>query len=146
MKTHSRWSRAARRDFPGTTPVKDAFSEAIGSSGGGWGTGFIVTTDGYILTNKHVAAPWKVSYSFGGAQQVPPGLLMDSQSGKILQTGVPPPQDWIPENTKTVPPGFTGNFEAESKLYAQLFIQCLKRFNVVGKVLMINLGPAGVVN
>ncbi|MEM6800949.1 MAG: FHA domain-containing protein, partial [Bacteroidota bacterium] len=63
------------------------------------GTGFVVNEKGHILTNKHIAEPWKYPYSF--PQNARTGLLYQMVNGQWTKTGrIQAPSRWIPSESK----------------------------------------------
>lgn len=89
---------------------KDVKDGAPIATSGMSGSGFIVDEDGYILTNKHIAEPWKYPYSF--PREASQGLLYQLVNGEWKITGtVNAPSRWIPSETK-----FFGREPASGKI------------------------------
>jgi serine protease Do len=80
------------------------------------GTGFTVTSDGFVLTNRHVAATWRTSYQF--PQDSTPGVVIQNGGIALRPDGSPflvqAPGDWVPSNTKQAGQQLQGGFEGRN--------------------------------
>ncbi|MBO0929415.1 trypsin-like peptidase domain-containing protein [Fibrella aquatilis] len=83
----------AKSNLPGL-PVTEA----------GSGTGFMVSKDGLLLTNRHVAAGWDTRYNFPSVGGRFLGVLVEmDQKGQLAKKGfIDQPVSWIPSETQLV--------------------------------------------
>lgn len=95
-------------------PVLGVTKTSLPIRGGGSGTGFVVSKDGLLVTNKHVAASWRSYYHY--PQQTFPAVLLNQDGTPVLNkegmpvifTGANQMPRWTPSETKNLK-GYVGD-------------------------------------
>jgi S1-C subfamily serine protease len=80
-----------------TTETGGGHNKAIGESGMD-GSGFVVSSDGFILTNRHVAASWNTAYTFTDSK----GVLLTSEGGHLIVKPIEAPGGWVPADARVL--------------------------------------------
>lgn len=75
----------------------DGNRQSVPIGGAHTGSGFVVTSQGFILTNRHVAAAWEEEYSFPDDASI--GIVFAADKKTIVGTISSPPR-WIPARTR----------------------------------------------